>query len=99
MLSFIMVSPGSTGTEEPPGITALILRPRHTPPAMAKRSLNGMPSGTSKLPPFSTCPDTENTTVPPELGGPRLANQAAPLRRMVGTDAKLCVLLIVVGAP
>src|SRR5450631_675764 len=99
MLIFIMVSPGTTGTEEPPGITAFNFLPRQTPPAIASRSLNGMPSGTSKLPPVSTWPDTENTTVPPELGGPKLANQAAPLRRIVGTEAKLCVLLAVVGAP
>src|SRR5580700_5273480 len=37
--------------------------------------------------------------VPPELGGPRPANHAGPLRRMVGTEAKLSVLLTVVGAP
>ena len=54
-----MTSPGTTGTDEPPGITALSLRPFHTPPASAIRSLNGMPSGNSKLPGFSTWPDTE----------------------------------------
>src|SRR3954470_22565166 len=38
-------------------------------------------------------------TVPPEFGGPRAANHCGPFRRIVGADAKLCVLLIVVGAP
>ncbi len=37
--------------------------------------------------------------MPPEFTGPNPANQAAPLRMMVGTDAKLCVLLMVVGLP
>ena len=32
MLVAIMISPGTTGTEEPPGMTALSLRPFHTPP-------------------------------------------------------------------
>ena len=36
---------------------------------------------------FSTCPETEKMSVPPEFGGPRPANHAAPLRRMVGTEA------------
>ena len=31
-----MTSPGTTGTEEPPGITALRGRPPLTPPAMAR---------------------------------------------------------------
>ena len=55
--------------------------------------------GNSKLPGLATCPDTEKIMVPPELTGPKPANQAAPLRMMVGTEAKLCVLLIVVGLP
>src|ERR1700722_17473319 len=99
MLVAHMISAGSTGQAEPPGITALSLRPFQTPPARAIRSLKGMPSGNSKLPGFSTCPDTEKMMVPPEFTGPKPANHAAPLRRMVGTDAKLCVLLMVVGLP
>ena len=99
MLVFIMMSPGTTGTDEPPGITALMRRPPFMPPASSSRSAKGMPSGTSKLPGFATWPDTEKITVPPELAGPRPANQAAPLRMMVGTEAKLCVLLMVVGLP
>ena len=89
MLSFIMTSPGTTGTDEPPGITALILRPPFIPPAYASSSLKGTPMGSSKLPPFSTCPEIEKITVPPEFTGPSEANQAGPLRKIVGTEAKL----------
>src|ERR1700729_3124540 len=96
---FHMISAGTTMHEEPPGITALSLRPFHTPPTSSIRSLNGIPMGNSKLPGRSTWPETEKITVPPEFMGPNPANQAAPLRMMVGTDAKLCVLLMVVGLP
>src|SRR3984893_4497696 len=99
MLGAHITSPGTTGTDEPPGITAFSLRPFQTPPARAISSLNGMPMGNSKFPGFSTCPETEKITVPPEFTGPRPANHAAPLRMMVGTDAKLWVLLMVVGLP
>src|SRR5271165_3580457 len=99
MLMSWIAAAGSTLTEEPPGITALSLRPFQTPPASASRSLNGTPSGSSKLPGLAMWPDTEKIAVPPEFGGPRPANHAGPFRKMVGTEAKLCVLLIVVGFP
>jgi hypothetical protein len=51
------------------------------------------------LPGLLTCPDTEKMTVPPEFAGPSDANHCGPFLRMVGTEAKLWVLLIVVGAP
>src|ERR1700727_1843511 len=94
-----MISAGTTMQDEPPGITALSLRPFHTPPTSSIRSLKGIPMGNSKLPGRSTWPETEKITVPPEFTGPNPANQAAPLRMLVGTEAKLCVLLIVVGLP
>ena len=59
MLSLSIISPGTTGTDEPPGITALSVRPPRTPPHSASRSANGMPSGNSKLAGFSTWPETE----------------------------------------
>ncbi len=99
MLVFSMISAGTTGTETPPGITALSRRPPRTPPHSSSRSANGTPSGSSMLRGRVTCPDTEKISVPPEFGGPRLRTTAGPLRRMVGTEAKLRVLLMVVGAP
>ena len=39
-----MTSPGSTGIDEPPGITALSLRPPRTPPASSSSVANGVPS-------------------------------------------------------
>src|SRR5260370_29966033 len=99
MLVAHMTSPAPPGQAERLGITALSLRPFQTPPASAIRSLNGTPKGNSKLPGFSTCPETEKMMVPPEFNGPKPANHTAPLRMMVGTDAKLWVLLMVVGLP
>jgi hypothetical protein len=87
MVQPIMMSPGTTGTDEPPGITAFSLRPFQIPPAISSKSLNGIPIGNSKLPGFATWPETENIIVPPELGTPKPANHAAPLRMMAGTEA------------
>src|SRR5258708_6222175 len=94
-----MISAGKPMREGPPGMTAFSLRPFHTPPHSSIRSLKGIPIGNSRLPGFSTWPETEKITVPPEFTGPNPANQAAPLRMMVGTEAKLCALLMVVGVP
>src|SRR6056297_161947 len=99
MLAPVISSAGNTGDEEPPGITALSLRPFHTPPASASSSLKGMPSPTSKLAGFDTCPETEKIAVPPAPSMPSSANQPAPLRMMEGTEAKVWVLLMVVGLP
>src|ERR1700676_1373816 len=99
MLVFHITSAGTTIQDDPPGMTALSLRPFHTPPQRSIRSLKGIPMGNSRLPGLVTCPETEKITVPPEFRGPKPANHAAPLRMMVGTEAKLCVLLMVVGLP
>src|SRR5258707_15403796 len=99
MLTVHITSPGTTMQDDPPGMTALSLRPFQTPPQRSIRSLKGMPMGNSKLPGLVTWPETEKITVPPEFTGPKPANHAAPLRMMVGTEAKLCVLLMVVGLP
>ena len=79
MLTSIIVSPGTTGTDEPPGITALSLRPLRMPPASSSRSANGMPSGTSKLPGFATWPDTEKID---RAAGIRRAEAREPLRTL-----------------
>src|ERR1700683_4548999 len=99
MLVAIITLPGSTGQEEPPGITAFSFLPFHTPPASASKSAKGMPSGSSRLHGFATCPDMEKITVPQELAGPNPPTQAPPLRMRVGTEPKLWVLLMVVGLP
>src|SRR5450756_2556403 len=66
----IMISPGNTGMDEPPGIQAFSLRPPRIPPAISSSFLNGVPIGTSKLPGLFTWPETENSLVPPLLGLP-----------------------------
>ena len=53
-----ITSPGSTGIDDPPGMSALALRPRaRHPPSPAARA-KGVPSRTSKLPGRRTSPDT-----------------------------------------
>src|SRR5690348_8684881 len=99
MVMPIIVSAGSTGMDEPPGITPLSLWPLRTPPAISSNSENGVPRRISKLPGLLTWPDTEKIFGPPLLGLPRLRNQSAPRRRIAGADAKVSVLLIVVGRP
>ena len=47
MVRSIMTSAGSTGIDEPPGITALSLRPPRMPPAISSSFANGVPIGTS----------------------------------------------------
>ena len=69
------------------------------PPAISSNSENGVPSRISKLPGFDTWPDTEKIFAPPLLGLPRFMNHSAPLRMIAGTEAKVSVLLIVVGRP
>src|SRR6266568_1407840 len=39
----IMISPGRTGIDEPPGMQALSLRPTRTPPAISSSFANGVP--------------------------------------------------------
>ena len=43
----IMISAGSTGMEEPPGMTALSFRPSRMPPASSSSFAKGVPSGIS----------------------------------------------------
>src|SRR3990167_947002 len=97
--SDIITSAGKTGMEEPPGITAFNLRLLRMPPANANKSLNGVPSGTSKLPGLFTCPVTEKILQPPLFGLPNFKNQSAPRSKITGTDAYVSTLLIVVGLP
>ena len=43
----IMMSPGMTGADEPPGIHPFSLRPPRMPPAISSSVENGVPSGIS----------------------------------------------------
>jgi hypothetical protein len=43
----IMTSAGSTGIDEPPGITAFSFLPSRMPPAISSSFANGVPSFTS----------------------------------------------------
>ena len=95
----IMTSPGTTGTEDPPGITALSLRPSLTPPAISRSVAKGVPMGTSKLAGLLTCPVMEKSLVPPLLGLPCSRNHLPPFSRITGTEARDSVLLMVVGLP
>ena len=80
MLVFSMISPGTTGTETPPGITALSLRSaahcRRTAPAGPRTAC---PAAARSCAGSLTCPDTEKISVPPEFAGPSAANHCRPL--------------------
>ena len=58
-----------------------------------------MPIASSTTQGLFTWPDIWNSLVPSFFGLPKLANHAAPRRRIVGTTAMLSTLLTVVGQP
>ena len=87
MVRPIITSPGSTGIDEPPGITALMRLPLRMPPHRSSSSENGVPRRISWLPGRATWPETEKILQPPLLGLPRFMNHSAPLRTIAGTEA------------
>ena len=90
---------GTSGTEEPPGITARRLSqpPRMPPQWRSTSSRKGTDMASSTLQGVLTWPDTQNSLVPVLFLRPMPANHAPPRRRMVGATAIDSTLLTVVG--
>src|SRR5580704_14158531 len=88
----------NTGHDDPPGITAFnFLPPRIPPPTSLIIRNSGKPIGSSYTPGLLTCPDRQNSRVPPFFGVPSAANAAPPFNKIDGTAQKVSTLLSTVG--
>src|SRR5438552_12696041 len=88
------------GTDDPPGITALSVRPSRTPPAhpsISSRSV--MLIDASKTPGRRTWPLTQYSFGPPFFSGPSAAYHSAPFATMRGALYNVSTLLTAVGLP
>ncbi len=86
--------------EGPPVCTALNRLPRGIPPPISKMMVDrGVPIGTSTNPLLAILPVRAKTAVPLLFSVPIPANQSAPRSMIMGMEARLFTLLMLVGFP
>lgn len=92
---------GKIGVDEPPGMTALRLsQPPRTPPqCFSMSSFRGIDISSSTVQGLLTWPEIQNNFVPEFLSRPKLLNQLAPRRQIVGATATVSTLATVDGQP
>jgi hypothetical protein len=73
--------------------------PRTPPQCFVEQLFSGIDIASSTTQGAFTWPEMPNSLVPVLFGRPKLANQSAPRRRMVGTTAIDSTLFTVVGQP
>ena len=92
-------SPFTTGTDDPPGITAFSFLLSSTPSHSFNNLENGTPSGASITEGLFRCPLMQNIFTPSESFTPRFLYHSEPFFIIYGTVASVSVLLMIVGLP